>query len=217
MRLYHFISPKHGIDDLNKKRVKVSLLHKLNDPFELQAGFVKPNRKIRDQFSQFKSNISKKVGIFCCSKNWRNPLLWSHYAEKHTGMAFGFDMPDQKAINVNYSNERPLFQSETLSKNSDHTEFLERLSRTKFKSWEYEEEVRFIYNLNSLIFENGNYFNPFDEEMVLREVIIGCRSSLSKEEVFDALCDYKNITIIWSRMAYKSFRIVRNLKKTYKN
>jgi hypothetical protein len=108
MRLYHFLSQKNAIDDLVKKRVKISIIDKLNDPFELQAGFTKPNKKIRTQFSQFKSDISKDVGIFCCSKDWRNPLLWSHYADKHTGIALGLDIPDRAAIEVKYSEERPL-------------------------------------------------------------------------------------------------------------
>ena len=216
MRLYHFLSPEYGIDDLKKKRVKISLIHKLNDPFELQAGFTKPNKKIRDQFSKFKSMISKEVGIFCCSKNWHNPLLWSHYAARHRGIAFGFDMPDNKAIEVKYSKERPLFTSTSLSRKSDNTEYLEKLSRTKLKSWEYEEEVRFIYPLNSLTYESGNYFNDFDEQMILKEVIIGCKSTLTKNEILEALSGFKKITLIWSRMAYKSFRMVKNIQKSYK-
>lgn len=214
MRLYHFLSPKNAIDDLLKKRVKISVIDKLNDPFELQAGFSNPNHNIRTQFSQFKSKISKEVGIFCCSKDWHNPLLWSHYAAKHTGFAFGFDMPDNEAIEVKYSKSRPLFSSASLHKNSDNTKYLEKLSRTKFISWSYEQEVRFVYLLNSLIFEGGNYFNPFDAKMILKEVIIGCNSTINNE-IFTALEGYKNLTLIWARMAYKSFSIVKKEQKFF--
>ncbi len=216
MRLYHFLSKENAIDNLVKKRVRISIIDKLNDPFELQAGFTKPNQKIRGQFTQFKSLISKDVGLFCCSIKWHNPLLWSHYAKKHTGIALGFEMPDHAAVEVKYSKERPLFTSSTLSKNSDNTEYLEKLSKTKFISWAYEEEVRFVYPLNTLDYENGNYFNKFDEEMSLKEVIIGCNCKLTKKEIIELLRDYSGITVIWSRMAYKSFKIVKNKQKIIK-
>ena len=216
MRLYHFVSPEHGLDDLKKKRVKISLINKLNDPFELQAGFTKPNEEIRNDFSKFKSKVSKDVGIFCCSKRWHNPLLWSHYAARHTGIALGLEMPDKKAIEVKYSKDRPLYTSESLSRQSGNTNYLKKLSRTKFKSWKYEEEVRFVYQLDSLIFESGNYFNYFDDEMILKEVIIGCQATINESHILKVLNGFENITLLWSRMAYKNFRIVKNLQKIYK-
>jgi hypothetical protein len=215
MRLCHFLSAKNAFDDLKNKRVKISIIKDLNDPFEFQAGFVKPNRTLRAQLAQFKTNISKEFGIFCCSKNWHNPLLWSHYASKHTGIALGFNMPNSKAIKVSYLKNRPLFTSDSLSNESDNTEYLERLSKTKLSSWSYEEEVRFIYPLNTLQFDNGHYFNNFDDKMILKEVIIGCNSDISKKEILTILKGYKNIKLIWSRMAYKSFRIVRNQQKVF--
>jgi hypothetical protein len=215
MRLYHFLSAENALDDLKNKRVKISIIEKLNDPFEFQAGFVKPNRTLREQFSKFKTNISKEFGIFCCSKTWQNPLLWSHYASKHTGIALGLNMPDSKATNVTYSKDRPLFTSDSLSKKSDNTEYLEKLSKTKLSSWSYEEDVRFIYPLNTLQFDNGHYFNNFDDQMILEEVIIGCKSDITKNKILTVLNGYKNIKLIWSRMAYKSFRIVRNQQKVF--
>lgn len=37
MRVYHFIKLEHGLDSLRDKRLKISLIDKLNDPFELLA------------------------------------------------------------------------------------------------------------------------------------------------------------------------------------
>jgi len=216
MRLYHFLSAENALDDLKNKRVKISIIEKLNDPFEFQAGFVKPNRALRAQFSQFKINISNEFGIFCCSKTWHNPLLWSHYASKHTGIALGFNMPNSKAIKVTYSKNRPLFTSDSLSKKSDNTEYLGKLSKTKLSSWSYEEEVRFVYPLNSLFVEGGHYFNSFDDQMMLKEVIIGCNSTITNREILTVLKGFKNITLIWSRMAYKSFRIVENKQQVFR-
>jgi hypothetical protein len=37
MRVYHFLPERWAIEDLVKKRLKVSLLDDLNDPFELKG------------------------------------------------------------------------------------------------------------------------------------------------------------------------------------
>ena len=39
MRLYHFLKACHAVDDVEKKRVKISLWMDVNDPWELNAGF----------------------------------------------------------------------------------------------------------------------------------------------------------------------------------
>jgi hypothetical protein len=35
MRLYHYLSEKHALDDLENKRLKIARIEDLNDPFEL--------------------------------------------------------------------------------------------------------------------------------------------------------------------------------------
>lgn len=215
MKLYYFTSEKYGIDNLKEKRIKVSIIAELNDPFEFQAGFLKPNKLLRKQFTEFKKKISKEFGLICLSKTWHEPVLWSHYADKHRGMVLGFDLKEDKAINVVYRKNRPLFTSEKIDSNSSYVDYLEKLMKTKSVSWSYEEEVRFYFSLNELIFENGLYFNSFDENMILKEVILGCNSKLSDKEFLGLLKDFKNITAIKSRMAFKSFRIVRNRQKVW--
>lgn len=216
MRLYHFLPEEYALEDLKEKRLKVSIINDLNDPFEFQAGFKRPTSALKTEFGKFKKGISKEFGLLCFSKNWHNPLLWSHYANKHTGIALGFDLPDIKATEVTYSKERPLFQSKSLSASADRTSFLDKLIKTKFSSWSYEEEVRFFFQLNTLISENGFYFDPFDHELILKEVIVGCNSQLTDSYLLTALKEFTGITLIRSRMAFKSFKVVRNKQKIFK-
>jgi hypothetical protein len=35
MRLYYFLDKTYGLEDISKRRLKISLLNDLNDPFEL--------------------------------------------------------------------------------------------------------------------------------------------------------------------------------------
>ena len=216
MRLYHFISEKYAKEALRKKRLKVSIINELNDPFEFQAGFSNPTRQIRSTFIDFKAKISKKYGILCFSQKWNNPLLWSHYTEKHTGCALGFDILDNKATEVKYSKDRPLFTWDKIPQDSRLTQnYFHKLIKTKFSSWKYEEEFRLFSEFNTLNLENGLYFQEFDDNLILKEVIAGCKSKMSDKEFLGLLEGYTNITAIKSRMAFKSFKIVRDRKKVW--
>jgi hypothetical protein len=213
MRLYHFLSQEYALEALRNKRIKVSIIDKLNDPFEFQVGFSNPNQDTEGLFSVFKTNISKKYGILCFSRNWSNPLLWSHYAKKHTGFALGFELPDNAAIKVEYTEDRPLFPFDKLPQDDKEIEsFLNKLIRTKFSSWNYEEEVRFHYFLSELNLQNGLYFNNFDNSLILKEVIAGC-NCVFNEELPSLLGGFKDITVIKSRMDLKKFQIVQEFKK----
>ncbi len=35
MRVYHFLPTVHALDDIEKKRIRISEIDQLNDPFEL--------------------------------------------------------------------------------------------------------------------------------------------------------------------------------------
>jgi hypothetical protein len=216
MRLYHFLPEKYAKEALRKKRLKVSIINQLNDPFEFHAGFSNPKPQIRKTFVNFKAVISKEFGILCFSKRWNNPLLWSHYTEKHTGCTLGFEIPDNKAIEVNYSENRPLFSWDKIPEDSRLTQnYFHKLIKTKFISWEHEEEFRLFYKLSKLDLENGLYFQKFDDNLILKEVIAGCKSKMSDQELLGLLQGYNNITVIKSRMAFKSFRIVRDRKRVW--
>ncbi len=209
MRVYHFISKKYAKEALNKKRLKVSIINTLNDPFEFHAGFSNPNSLLRDTFLVWKEEISKEVGILCFSKNWHNPLLWSHYAEKHTGCALGFDIPDDKAIEIVYSENRPLFKwTEMPTDPLPRRNFIAELHKTKFISWKYEEEFRLVYKLNTLEYESGLYFQEFDDNLVLKEIITGCNYQMNDEELAGLISEYPKINAIRSRMDLKKYSIV---------
>ncbi len=215
MRVYHFLNSKWTEKALRKNRLKVSIIDKLNDPFEFHAGFSNPTAEIKKVFRIWKSNISKEFGLLCFSKGWHNPLLWSHYADKHEGFALGFDILDNTATEVDYSDNRPLFNWDRLPDAKHSQEFLGRLAKTKFISWKYEEEVRLFYKLNTLLFDQGYYFCQFDDKLILREVIAGCNSQLSDKQLIEMVKGHKEIVVIKSRMAFKSYKIVKNQQKIW--
>lgn len=86
MKLYHFINAHYGLAAIRDQRIKLSTYDDLNDPFELYAATLN-DCEIRETFYQLKNNLSKVMGLLCCSKSWSNSLLWSHYADRHKGIA----------------------------------------------------------------------------------------------------------------------------------
>src|SRR6266446_5545165 len=105
MRVYHFLPALHALEDIEKKRIKISEIDQLIDPFELWC-VSQEDKKLRPALRKYKKEMSERFGMICFSKQWHNPLLWSHYADKHRGMCLGFDVDDRGLKAVNYVEER---------------------------------------------------------------------------------------------------------------
>lgn len=212
MRLYHFMKQKYAFKALENKRIKISIIDELNDPFEFLPRFLDSNRESQEKlFFKWKAEISKKRGIVCFSKRWINPLLWSHYADKHEGFALGFDIPDNVLYKVKYKRKQPLWTWNEVPQDNNLVEpFLHKLASTKFSSWVYEEEFRYGCTLSDCIQEGKLYFENFDDSLILREVIAGCKSTLSRE-FLSLLGGFENIKLITSRMDSNFYQIVSAL------
>ncbi|SMC83749.1 DUF2971 domain-containing protein [Polynucleobacter kasalickyi] len=144
MRIYNFTSFPHAISNLKNKRLKISRFNELNDPFELLAADLLDIRH-REAFTRFKKQLNEKAGIVCFSGAWGNPLIWGHYAKRHTGIALGFDVSDEMLLKVHYTASRPKIEfDQTKRKVVDGSKVVDQLIRTKFIDWKYEDEYRMV-------------------------------------------------------------------------
>lgn len=157
---------------------------------------------------QWKADWNAELGILCFSCKWSNPLLWGHYADKHRGMAIGFDVPDNDRYSpVKYCRNRlPTPAGSELVDVDDHGLLL-----TKFSAWRYESEYRCFYRLGESIHEKGLYFEPFSSILKLAEVIVGDQSTITRAELADALGDLNsNLPTFKARPAFGTFSVVKN-------
>jgi len=200
MRVYHFLSSKYGLKDLREKRLKISEIMSLNDPFEF-LGVDLSNKKKRLKMKELKQIFSKSIGIICFSDNWNSPVQWAHYADNHQGICLGFDISDNRLSKVKYVDERL-----TLPIDMTEIEMREFLS-TKFSHWSYENEYRIFSKLEAS--ENRLYYENFSKEIILKQVIIGVKSKITKNNIKDVFGDGE-IEIFKVRSAFKSFSMVRN-------
>jgi hypothetical protein len=204
MRVYHFLPAIHGLDDIRKQRLKISEIDQLNDPFELWC-VSQEDRRLRLALREYKNEMTKRFGMICFCKHWHNPLLRSHYADKHRGMCLGFDVDDRGLRPVNYVEERSNLTMPPTKESADELLF------SKYRDWQYEEELRNWFKLDER--EDGHYFYPFDDFVQLREVIIGPLCATQKEDIEEALKTYQDtVTITKARLAFRTFRVVENLQ-----
>jgi hypothetical protein len=209
--VYHFLSERWALEDLAKKRLKIALFDELNDPFEL-LGLNLSDEELRRAFQRSKNRIAKANGLLCFSRSWHNPVLWSHYADKHKGICLAFEIPDHRLLSVSYTGERLIDEIPLLLRGDEAAEdVMKKLLATKFKHWEYKDEVRAFVGLDE-IDSTGFYFKDFSEDTVLKEVILGVRCKTSKGQIKRLVSSYASSTrIVKARLAFHTFRVVENL------
>jgi hypothetical protein len=91
-RVYKFTSAYYGISNLQNKRLKLSTIDDLNDPFDLFP--LDTTNLDVSNVEELVKNFRRAHAILCFSRNWDNLLLWSHYGDSHTGVCLGFEIPD---------------------------------------------------------------------------------------------------------------------------
>jgi len=201
MMVYHYISAEYGLEGIRKRRLKIARIMELNDPFEF-IGVNLKDRKFRKAIRQTKQEVSKSKGILCFSKTWRNPVLWSHYADKHKGLCLGFEVKNNLLGKVDYVDSRLSVPTEF------NEEFMKKLLFTKFRHWEYEQEYRIYVQLEEE--EGGMYFAEYSDELRLKKVIVGDQSSVKRAELVDALGGLnRNVEAFKARAGFQKFEVVR--------
>jgi Protein of unknown function (DUF2971) len=211
MRVYHFRCETYGLKSIRERRLKISTIDELNDPFEALI-FKLPNKSLRRQFEAKKSKFASKHGLLCFSKVWSNALMWSHYADRHRGICLGFDVPKNGLIHVEYNAHRMIDGSGMLRADLPIDDRMIRTCLgTKYASWSYEQEVRRIESFHDKDIDvQGRKYTRFSPELDLVEVIIGPRLWQSRDKIENSLGVLRgSVEIINSRLAFNSFRVVR--------
>ncbi len=193
---------KFGLQNIANRKIKASTFMKLNDPFELLC-IKSSSRKMLTGLKETKRKVSEKFGILCFSEIWSNPVQWAHYANNHQGLCIELELGDGDAQKVEYKAE--MLDCALMSEN----EIFIRILLTKFKHWEYEKEFRVIRVLEKFEEENGLYFQPFNNDIRLTKIIIGCQSNITRKSIIEKLHDAdKDVEIIYSKASSESFEII---------
>lgn len=209
MKVYYFTSETHALSNIQKQRLKISQIDDLNDPYELH-GFDLRDPVFRKAFKAGVKGIIDSYGMICFSASWQNPLMWSHYGDKHKGICLGFEVAEEHIKTVLYMDKI------TKAERDPHkfTQFLEsggidKLLTLKYKDWSYEKELRVIVPIEERDAKTQLYFTDFKDNIVLREIILGHRCTRQPSDFEQLLRDYTSeVSVFKARIAFGDFKVV---------
>jgi len=183
----------------------------MNDPFELLA-LELSDKTLRRPYREFVREMARNYGVLCFSGRWGNPVLWSHYANKHRGICLGFEVPSNCLLEIKYAaNRLPTRINAELKAGGLDQDDMKEILGTKFKSWEYEEESRVFLRLEDRDPDSGLYFKGFGSDLALTQVILGSRCEVTKAQVFERMgTTATSVRVIKARLAFTEFGIVKN-------
>ncbi|GAB2539559.1 DUF2971 domain-containing protein [Spirosoma aerophilum] len=141
--------------------------------------------------------IKDQAGVCCFSKYQDIHLMWSHYANKHDGICFGFDFHpinqrQDYALTIREVQYKAVI--EPINFGIDNNAAVHHWITTKSTVWEYENEIRAIINNRK-----GKDLFEF-ERACLKKVYFGCRVSPQKIDYILSLIKKYNYQVNSKKM-----------------
>lgn len=197
MILYKYYSFNSGKSALESERVGFRTPTHFNDPFE--ASVIEGKSFTKERIQKTLNNVA----ILSLTRNPLNSLMWAHYGHEHKGFVIGYEVEDSffkckesnlipvHKGNVIYTKTKPFLKTSTrttttlcnaidgIYDDEDHQtkELIDHLFLNKDTIWSYEEEVRIVKRVNSLIMETCEYWeNPYNRYSIPSKEIKSCCS-----------------------------------------
>jgi hypothetical protein len=209
MRLYYMTAAKWAEVILKERRLKLSRFYEANDPFELNLIDSRDATR-RAIVKMIEKHHNENTGMICFGATWDNPMMWAHYADKHSGVCLGFEVEDKFANVVDYTDEKidvefgPHLPNHGLS-----VELLNKVLATKSTAWASEQEWRTLAPLKVPDPNNGLYYTDFGPQVQLRAVIIGYRCTWTTTKAVELIGEVATPVRIWkARPAFGRFAMV---------
>jgi hypothetical protein len=213
MRVYYMTSAKWGEVILREHRLKLARFGELNDPFELSLIDNRP-RETRKVAKLIRDHFQSTIGVICFGGSWASPVMWAHYADKHFGVALGFDVADALLSRIEYADKKirvPL--GAHLPMHGLSETLLNKIRMTKATDWSYEREYRVESELNERDPTTGLYYVDFGTQVTLREIIIGQRCTWTAANIRPMLgAVVESVRICKARPAFGRFEMLEDKK-----
>ena len=205
MMVYRFLDKKAALNTIETRRLRISRIDRLNDPFEFLAANLS-DKRIREAFMHVKKALSLTKGIICFSENWENPVLWAHYADKYRGICLKFEVTTEEELGkINYIQDRIECDEHITEEQMQATLY------SKFEHWRYEDEWRLFRELKDRD-EEGNYYVPFSDQIQLKTVLVGSESDVTRDQLTKSLGELSEcVKRFQVRPAFREFKVTENL------
>jgi len=198
-KFYHYTKFNTAIDFiLTNHTIQFSDPTTFNDPFDCSEKLLKFNyndslvddainhssmRLSRQQRIELKRSFNnpknyqdilkaerQKYKIACFSEYFNEILMWSHYADKHSGICIGFNFPHKYDDKFVLCPVKYLDELKPIDGTTDVLRVIMYWLTTKSIRWDYEQEIRAITKSKM---NSKNELIEFDPKYI-REIIFGC-------------------------------------------
>lgn len=183
----------------------------LNDPMDCAPRIINyPARHVdvlNEQFEQrILSGAAATVGLLCFSAAVHDPVVWSHYADAHRGIALGFAFEHgERLLPVKYQAERAELDYAALAAGMNSVALEQGFTR-KATSWSYEQEHRMFINLDHCEMNGEHYFLPMPQ-IAFIQVVLGVRCRLIANDILRLLRTEPKVTVLRARKNEQSYRL----------
>lgn len=200
---------------LHNKAEYASLLKRADEIYE---GVVSKIEKIKD-----------KARISCFSARNDSILMWSHYADSHTGVCLEFEEDRKFFKKVLYSDDKHYFELYDISSiclahhftktpmTFQEEQYADKMLKpfyTKSTDWSYEKEIRCVLsndepNTPGYIYDDNKCFLT----MNITKVLIGTRANPKEINRLLLLAKRRNVPVVFMKEDENTFAIVPDYNK----
>lgn len=203
-----------------------------NDPFDCAFLYNHRSKEVYDRDTEYNlavkeelkqydrdkesEKLQRKVFVACFSERNNSMLMWSHYAEQHTGLCVGYRLHEliekYNIFPVIYNNQMP--QISDIS-NADKS-ILYQSILTKCEDWSYEKEWRIIDIDKSKEGCNGKLIS-FEKPVSIYMGVRQGRTEKKNSKQYRDIRVYDNAMSAWEAYSSEEFYVDINTIINYKN
>ena len=204
-----FDSKGYNISNLKNNELYLSNPNIFNDPFDSYFNLYIDENDKGDFLTYFRNDLR----IACLSEVPNSLLMWSHYADKHTGFCIEYDFSHIDEI---INNIMPVMYSSTLPDLSNikpNIYFLQLFTILKAEVWNYELEWRFILELTSNIKDKlkyiyksnkGDYFLKVPKP---KKIVLGAKISEENKKIITKISSKMEIEVVRATLSDNKFEL----------
>lgn len=202
-------------DDFFAKATAIASSMGMNVP---QSEIEKIYEKLDDGIKQIREGFGKQVGVECFTQSPTDILMWSYYANKHTGICVEYDfsklfttLPNAFLFPVHYSEKRPVLDIQTIynptTKVVDEDALRHEFPNiiwswiTKSLEWEREKEWRLI------VFPIKDDESRLAKLPIVSRIITGINITEENYEAIAKIAKEKQIPIHRTRLKNDQYKI----------